>query len=123
MLVYTCFHVFSPFSAHFYPPLHHNGKGSIHGTCTTLVPRAFLKTEESLVSFSHVNDFEGSKGVERTLSGIHLGKSPRGGGGGGGKSTSEDILGGGGVQWAVFNFEGLQFHKVCKGGFAPLPPT
>ena len=24
--------VFSPFSAHFYPPLHHNGKGSIvHG--------------------------------------------------------------------------------------------
>ena len=21
--------VFSPFSAHFYPPLHHNGKGSI----------------------------------------------------------------------------------------------
>ena len=29
MLVYTCFHVFSPFSAHFYPPLHHNGKGSI----------------------------------------------------------------------------------------------
>ena len=29
MLVYTRFHVFSPFSAHFYPPLHHNGKGSI----------------------------------------------------------------------------------------------
>ena len=29
MLVYTCFPVFSPFSAHFYPPLHHNGKGSI----------------------------------------------------------------------------------------------
>ena len=28
----TCFPVFSPFSAHFYsrPPLHHNGKGSIH---------------------------------------------------------------------------------------------
>ena len=25
----TCSHVFSPFSAHFYPPLHHNGKGSI----------------------------------------------------------------------------------------------
>ena len=22
-------HVFSPFSAHFYPPLHHTGKGSI----------------------------------------------------------------------------------------------
>ena len=29
MLVYACFHVISPFSAHFYPPLHHNGKGSI----------------------------------------------------------------------------------------------
>ena len=29
MLVYMCFHVFAPFSAHFYPPLHHNGKGSI----------------------------------------------------------------------------------------------
>ena len=29
MLVYICFPVFSPFSAHFYPPLHHNGKGSI----------------------------------------------------------------------------------------------
>ena len=28
MLVYICFPVFSPFSAHFYPPLHHNGKGS-----------------------------------------------------------------------------------------------
>ena len=27
----TCSHVFSPFSAHFYPPLHHNGKGSIGG--------------------------------------------------------------------------------------------
>ena len=25
----TCFPVFSPFSAPFYPPLHHNGKGSI----------------------------------------------------------------------------------------------
>ena len=25
----TCSRVFSPFSAHFYPPLHHNGKGSI----------------------------------------------------------------------------------------------
>ena len=25
----TCSHVFSPFSAHFYPTLHHNGKGSI----------------------------------------------------------------------------------------------
>ena len=25
----ACFHVFSPFSASFYPPLHHNGKGSI----------------------------------------------------------------------------------------------
>ena len=25
----TCSHVFSPFSAHFYPPLHHNGEGSI----------------------------------------------------------------------------------------------
>ena len=29
MLVYICSPVFSPFSAHFYPPLHHNGKGSI----------------------------------------------------------------------------------------------
>ena len=27
--LFTCFPVFSPFSAHFYPPLHHNGKGSI----------------------------------------------------------------------------------------------
>ena len=27
MLVYTCSPVFSPFSAHFYPLLHHNGKG------------------------------------------------------------------------------------------------
>ena len=25
----TCSHVFSPISAHFYPPLHHNGKESI----------------------------------------------------------------------------------------------
>ena len=30
MLVYIRFPVFSPFSAHFYPPLHHNGKGSIY---------------------------------------------------------------------------------------------
>ena len=29
MLVYICFPVISPFSAHFYPPLHHNGNGSI----------------------------------------------------------------------------------------------
>ena len=29
MLVYICFPVFSPFSAHFYPPLHHNGKGRL----------------------------------------------------------------------------------------------
>ena len=29
----SCFHVFSPFSAHFYPPLHHNGKGSIPQLC------------------------------------------------------------------------------------------
>ena len=27
MLVYTCFPIFSPVIAHFYPPLHHNGKG------------------------------------------------------------------------------------------------
>ena len=29
----TCLftYVFSPFSAHFYPPLHHNGKGSFKG--------------------------------------------------------------------------------------------
>ena len=30
----TCFLVFSPFSAHFYLPLHHNGKGSIVLYCT-----------------------------------------------------------------------------------------
>ena len=29
VLTCLCTHVFSPFSAHFYPPLHHNGKGSI----------------------------------------------------------------------------------------------
>ena len=35
--------VFSPISAHFYPPLHHNGKGSIaslrclHGLATCMV--------------------------------------------------------------------------------------
>ena len=29
LFTYVCFPVFSPFSAHFYPPLHHNGKGSI----------------------------------------------------------------------------------------------
>ena len=27
--LHVCFSVFSPFSAQFYPPLHHNGKGSI----------------------------------------------------------------------------------------------
>ena len=27
--LFTRFPVFSPFSAHFYPPLHHNGTGSI----------------------------------------------------------------------------------------------
>ena len=26
---HACFHVFSPFSAHLYPPLHYNGKRSI----------------------------------------------------------------------------------------------
>ena len=36
MPVYICFPVFSPFSAHFYPPLHHNGKGSILG-CACIV--------------------------------------------------------------------------------------
>ena len=49
----------------------------------------------------------------------------------GGKSTSEDILGGGGarVQWAVFNFEGLQFPREGikfsrggGGGECPPPP-
>ena len=56
------------------------------------------------------------------LSGIHLEKSPRGG-----KSMSEDILGGARVQWAVFNFEGLQFsrggggRKVFKGERMPPP--
>ena len=29
MYLFTRFPVFSPFSAHFYPPLHHNNKGSI----------------------------------------------------------------------------------------------
>ena len=47
----------------------------------------------------------------------------------GGKSTSEDILGGGGgarVQWAVFNFEGLQFPrrgtKFSRGGGGDAAP-
>ena len=31
---HACFHIFSPFSAHLYPPLHHNGKRSI--SCTVL---------------------------------------------------------------------------------------
>ena len=38
----TCLLVFSPFNAHFYPPLHHNGKGSI--TCT-LFGLVFIKDE------------------------------------------------------------------------------
>ena len=38
MLVYTCFPVFSPFSAPFYPPLHHNGKGSIPNELSSEVP-------------------------------------------------------------------------------------
>ena len=46
-----------------------------------------------------------------------------------GKSTSEDILGEGGhVQWAVFNFEGLQFPsggggtKFSRGDACPTRP-
>ena len=60
---------------------------------------------------------------------IHLEKSPRGGGQ---KHVRRHFGGGGGgacVQWAVFNFEGLQFprgggggHKVFKGGQCPAPP-
>ena len=49
--------------------------------------------------------------------------------GGGGKHVRRHFGGGGGarVQWAVFNFKGLQFprggHKVFKGGAnAPPPP-
>ena len=34
--LFTCFPVFSPFSAPFYPPLHHNGKGSIIPKCMTI---------------------------------------------------------------------------------------
>ena len=30
------FHVFSPFSAHLYPPLHHNGKRPIEGSIFNL---------------------------------------------------------------------------------------
>ena len=53
MLVYACFPVFSPFSAHFYPPLHHNGKGSIVGDSILRLPRpkSSLKWGESMVSF------------------------------------------------------------------------
>ena len=58
------------------------------------------------------------------LTGVHLEKSPRGG-----KSTSEDIWGGGGgggIQWAIFNFEGLQFLRGGGGGgtgrIPPPPP-
>ena len=59
---------------------------------------------------------EGGSYGERdiSISGVHLEKSPRGG-----KSTSEDIWGGGGggrggVQWAVFNFEGLQIPRGAQ---------
>ena len=45
MLVYTCFHVFSPFSAHFYPPLHHNGKGSISNRSSSPPSQNYLHSE------------------------------------------------------------------------------
>ena len=51
-------------------------------------------------------------GVNETLSGISGG----GGGGGGGQMHVEDFWGGGAhVQWAVFNFEGLQFSRGGGG--------
>ena len=34
---HACFHVFSPFSAHLYPPLHHNGKWIILAVLVTYI--------------------------------------------------------------------------------------
>ena len=53
------FPVFSPFSAHFYPPLHHNGKGSI--TCKEFrlsivgdgVALFYIATAENKQPFNH----------------------------------------------------------------------
>ena len=49
----TCSHVFSPISAHFYPPLHHNGKGSIKlkGLPKHLIPVGLLMVKGLLGSF------------------------------------------------------------------------
>ena len=38
----TCSHVFSLISAHFYPPLHHNGKGSIARTWEVITRKNFV---------------------------------------------------------------------------------
>ena len=48
MLVYICFPVFSPFTAHFYPPLHHNGKGSIPRTYVQLCYGKACRKREDL---------------------------------------------------------------------------
>ena len=55
MLVYTCFHVFSPFSAHFYPPLHHNGKGSIADRIMADTTQMALQGIHTVQNYGRVN--------------------------------------------------------------------
>ena len=76
MLIYICFPVFSPFSAHFYPPLHHNGKGSIHAVCVLVsFPGPSKNGMEPGISFSS-SDSQGRKDliVHGKLSDIGCGK-------------------------------------------------